>query len=242
MQGLEVFLVFFFQAFEGFTVAAVGQLPGAIRLEAQTRLVEGLGFLRGAGAGRLKLGNRLVVLADSLQDHAKLKVQGPVFRVQVHPPAERLDLVLVEHLGQLVELDLGSRVVGPFADDLGLFLDRTFQAADLGVLESGQKDRIAGVGLDAFGQHFLGLIQVAALPIEVGQVEIGVNRLGVAQNVLDEPLLGRELLLFEPIELGVERLAGLDRGLGVAVERVLQSGALDRRAAADSALICRLAS
>ena len=54
--------------------------------------------------------------------------------MELDPAAERLDLVLVEHLGQLVELDLGGGVLGMLLHAMRLALDGPLQAADLRVL------------------------------------------------------------------------------------------------------------
>ena len=43
----------------------------------------------------------------------------------------------------------------------------------------------------------------------LGQFEVGVDRRRVGHDLLDQALLGRELLLLEPLELGLHRLGGV---------------------------------
>ena len=151
--------------------------------------------------------------------------------MQLDAAAKRLDLVLVEHLGQLVELDLGAGVLRMLQHALRLALDRPLQAADLRVLVDRLQRLVVGIGLEALGQDLLGLVEIAVPAIDVGQLEVGVDRLGVGHDLLDQPLLGRELLLLEPLELGFPRLGRLGRGRGGSlVQRVVEPGPLDRRA------------
>ena len=62
----------------------------------------------GARARLLELGDRLVMIAHACQDHAELKCTLGVFGMQLGAAAKRLNLILVEHFGQLVELALAA--------------------------------------------------------------------------------------------------------------------------------------
>ena len=115
------------------------------------------------------------MIADPRQDHAQVEVQLGILGVELHAAAKRLDLVLVEHLVQLVELGLGAGVLGILLHALLLAVPGLFQAADLRVLVDRRQTVVVGIGLEALGQDLLGLVEIAVLPIDVGQLDVGVN-------------------------------------------------------------------
>ena len=75
-------------------------------------------------------------------------------------PAKRLDLVLVEHLVQLVELGLGGGVFSILLHALLLAVPRLFQTADLRVLVDRSQTVVVGIGFTAFRQDFFRLVEI----------------------------------------------------------------------------------
>ena len=158
-------------------------------------------------------------------------MQLGILGMELHPAAERLDLVLVEHLGQLVELDLCGGLLRPLLDAVLLLLDGARQAEELRVLVDLHQALVLGIGLQALGEDLLGLVEIAVLAIDIGELDVGVGRRRVADDLLDQALLGRELFLLELVELGLHGLGGVLDGLGLGsvVKRVVELGPLDGR-------------
>ncbi len=113
---------------------------------------------------------------------------------------------------ELIELGLGAGVLGVLEHALALALLGSLQAADLRIFVDRHEAGVVGVGLEPLGQDLFGLFEIAVVAIELGELDIGMDGLGVADDFLDQALLGRELFLLEPFELGVQRLGRLGSG------------------------------
>src|ERR1700733_4862959 len=104
MQGEEVILVFRIKQLYSLFIVALCQLGRVVGLEAQPQVKERLNLLLGVGACArlLELGNGPIMIAGSRQDDAQLEMQLCIFAMKLDAPTKRLDLILVEHLVQLV--------------------------------------------------------------------------------------------------------------------------------------------
>ncbi len=183
------------------------------------------------------------MIAHACQHLAELKMHAGIVGMQLGTPAKRLNFIFVIHFGQLVELRFGAGVFGMLKHLLRLAFNRPFQAVDLGVFIDRMQRRVVGVGLEALREHLLGLVEIAVAAIDFGQVEIGVDSLGVGEDFFDQALLRGKLLVLEPVELGCLRLGRL--GAAAAAARSSRaSSSLARLIVelAESALICRFAS